>query len=341
MLNMKWWILQLFAGEGAGGSGAAAGGDGAAAATGENTADAGQQRLRELGVPENRIRKNRAYRVPGQTEQKAADSSEPAEPQQAAAAEADPPAEGAQNQNSPRMTWDEIAKDPEYQKNIQTMMQQRVQKSKASEEAMAKLTPALELLAQLHGQDPGKIDYDALAKSIMDDGRLYQKKAMELDVPDEVAKTLVQQEMQINRQKRLEDSFRQHQQANQHFTALEEQAKGLKDKYPGFDLRTELRNPAFEQMVRPGSQISVEQAYYAVHQQEIQQAQAQVIANRTAEQLSNSIQANARRPAESGAAQAPSATTFDYKNASPAERAALKKRIRAAGARGEKIYPGR
>lgn len=58
MLNEKWLDLQLFAGEGAGDGG------GEAAATGENNADAGHQRLRELGVPEAKIRKNRAYKLP-------------------------------------------------------------------------------------------------------------------------------------------------------------------------------------------------------------------------------------------------------------------------------------
>ena len=58
----KWQLLQLFGGEG-GASGASAAGDGgnaAAAATGENSADAGHQRLRELGVPESKIRKPKA-----------------------------------------------------------------------------------------------------------------------------------------------------------------------------------------------------------------------------------------------------------------------------------------
>ena len=55
MENHKWLNLQLFAGEGAGDGG------GEAAATGESAVDAGQQRLRELGVHEDKIRKNRAY----------------------------------------------------------------------------------------------------------------------------------------------------------------------------------------------------------------------------------------------------------------------------------------
>ena len=54
MFNDLWLNLQLFAGEGAGDGG------GEGAAQGENSADAGHQRLRELGVPESKIRKPKA-----------------------------------------------------------------------------------------------------------------------------------------------------------------------------------------------------------------------------------------------------------------------------------------
>ena len=57
MLKDKWLNLQLFAGEGAGDGG------GEGATTGENAVDPGQQRLLELGVPESKIRKNRAYKL--------------------------------------------------------------------------------------------------------------------------------------------------------------------------------------------------------------------------------------------------------------------------------------
>ena len=56
MFKNKWLNLQLFAGEGAGD-----GGEGAA--TGVSAVDPGQQRLLELGVPADKIRKNRAYKL--------------------------------------------------------------------------------------------------------------------------------------------------------------------------------------------------------------------------------------------------------------------------------------
>ena len=67
----------------------------------------------------------------------------------------------------------------------------------------------------------------------------------------------------------------------------------------------------------------------------------QVTAQKTAEKISNAIASGSRRPNESGtSSQAPSVSTFDYAKASPEQREAFKKDLRARMARGEKVYPG-
>lgn len=340
MHNSKWFWLQLFAGEGAGGSGGSAG-DGAGADSGENAAAAGQQRLRELGVPEDRIRKNRAYRMSQQPD-RTASGEQPAKTEQAAAANETAPTEenGETKHEAPRMTWEQIMADPEYNKAMQNTIQQRLKASRGQEEAMQKLTPALEMLMKKHGLDPAKPDYDALAAKIMDDDSLYEDKAIEMNVDTDIAKKLTQQDMELQRYRRQETVNLEQQKLQKHFSSLEQQANALKKQFPGFDLRQELQDPKFARMVRPDSGLSLEDAYYAVHRKDIQNAQAQVIASGVAQQMSNAIRSNSRRPDESGAGQAPSVASFDYKKASKAERDNLKKRIRSAAARGEKIYPG-
>jgi hypothetical protein len=73
----------------------------------------------------------------------------------------------------------------------------------------------------------------------------------------------------------------------------------------------------------------------------MQAAAMQATAKATAQNISNNIQARQRRPDENGiSGQAPSATTFDYRNASREQREAFKKDLRAKLARGEKVYPG-
>ena len=332
MFKNKWLNLQLFAGEGAGDGG------GEGAATGVNAVDPGQQRLLELGVPADKIRKNRAYKLNTPTQAPAAAGQGKAQEQkQEQAAAADNPTEKAQTEPNARMSWDEIMKDPEYNKQMQAVVQSRLRSAKSAEDTLGKLAPALELLARKHGQDPAKINYDDLVKSISDDESFYEDKALEMGVSIETAKRIDQQERDTARQQREEARTLEEQKFQNHIAKLEQQGEALKKVFPNFDLRAELRNPVFARMTSPNVGISVEDAYYSIHRKEIQEASMQVTAQKVAQKVSNAIQSGSRRPHEHGTSgQAPSVTTFDYRRASREQREALKQRIRS----GEKIYPG-
>lgn len=351
MAKNKWSWLQLFAGEGggaAGGTGASAGGEGGGDGTVSGATDgvaAEHQRLRELGVPEEKLRK-RAKRASATLPEGAVRTApkETAQPQkQVATAEENPTEEKTDAPTPKRMSWDEIMADPEYNKQMQATVRARLKTAGAAEEALAKMAPALEVLARKHGQDPANPDYEALAKAINDDDAYYEDKALEMGVTLETAKRIDQQERDDARQKREEARNLEQQRLHDHFARLEQQGEALKKVFPKFDLRTELQNPAFARMVAPGQGImSVEDAYKAVHRKEIEAAQSQVIAQQTAQKISNAIQAGSLRPDENGTSgRSPSVTTFDYTQASREQREALKKQIRAAAARGEKLYPGR
>ena len=346
MENTRWLNLQLFAGEGAGDGG----GDGAAT-TGANgagnapaTADA-EQRLRELGVPEEKLRRRANRKTAAKPAAGAGMTATTAQSEAAGtkekAAASDTPTEETQANPPARMSWDEIMADPEYNKQMQAVVQSRLKSAKGAEETLTKLTPALELLARKHGLDPAKMDYDALTKAISDDDGYYEDKALEMGVPVETAKKIDQQERDTARQQREEARTLEQQKIQQHFMKLEQQADALKKVFPSFDLRTELRNPAFARMTAPNVGISVEDAYYAVHRNEIQTAAMQVTAQKTAQKISNAIQAGSRRPDENGTqGRAPSVSTFDYSKMSREQRETFKKDLREKMARGEKVYPG-
>ena len=350
MHKNKWFWLQLFAGEGAG-AGASAGGEGGGdgAVSGETDGVAAEhQRLLELGVPEEKLRK-RAKRANAKlpegavrTTPKEVQEQKPQE-QVATAEEPNPTEEKTEDTAPARMSWEEIMADPEYNKQMQATVQSRLRSAKNAEENLAKLTPALEVLARKYGQDLENMDYEELAKAINDEDEYYEDKALELGTTVEAAKRIDQQERGDARQKRENDRNLEEQMFRDHFVNMEQQSEKLKKLFPKFDLRTELQNPAFARMTAPGQGImSVEDAYRAVHRKEIEAAQSQVIAQKTAEKMSNAIQAGSRRPDENGTSgQSPSVTTFDYSRASKEQREALKREIYAAKARGEKLYPGR
>ena len=339
MENKLWLNLQLFAGEGTGDGG----GEGAAA-TGENATVDAEQRLRELGVPEDKIRKraNRnAAKPTARTVAPAQQEKVTAEPNAQDAAATEAPTEENKTDAPRRMSWDEIMADPEYNKQMQSVVQSRLKSAKGAEETLGKITPALELLARKYNLDPANMDYDALAKKINDDDGYYEDKALSMGVSVETAKQIDQQERDTARAKREEARNLEDQKLRAHFGKLQQQSEAMKKVFPNFDLRTELQNPAFARMTSPNVGISVEDAYYAVHRNEIQAAAMQATAQKTAQKISNSIQAGSRRPDEAGASsQAPSVTTFDYSKASREQREAFKKDLRARMARGEKVYPG-
>lgn len=335
--------LQLFGGEGAagdgGGTGATTGDNGSAAAA---VPDAGEQRLRELGVPDHVLNK-RANRKSAK-QQKAAVSAQTAAPapQQTTApqdAAAQPQTEEPQNtDNAPaRLTWDQLMEDPEYNQKMQETVRRRLQSAKGAEENLTKLGPALEVLANKYGMDRNNMDYAALAKAISDDDSYYEDKALEMGVSVDVAKRIDQQERETARKQAQEQQTLQQQKFQEHIAGLERQGEKLKKVFPNFDLRKELQDPRFARMTSPSGGLSVEDAYYAIHRAEIQAASMQVAAQKTAQKMSNAIQAGQRRPAENGTSgKAASVTTFDYRTATKEQRAALKKRIYS----GEKIYPG-
>ena len=334
--------LQLFADGASGGASSGGEGGGEGATSGDNATAAAEQRLRELGVPEAKIRKSAskvASKMPTQTAQTAVEQKEEANVE-SATTQNKPTTEDTQA-NPQRMSWDEIMKDPEYNKQMQAVVRSRLKSEKSAEEALGKMAPAIEVMARKYGLDAANMDYEALAKAINDDDAYYEDKALEMGVSIETAKKVDQMERDSERQKAVEQRTLQEQKIQQHFVRLEQQAEAMKQVFPNFDLRTELQNPAFARMTSPNVGISVEDAYYAVHRNEIQTAAMQVTAQKTAEKISNAIQSGSRRPDESGASsQAPSVSTFNYAKASREQRDAFKKDLRAKWALGEKVYPG-
>lgn len=326
MSNFKWLNLQLFGGEGADG------GDGGASSV-DSSVDDGQQALLDLGVPKDKLRK-RAYKkaTAPSTATKAQDDVAASDEQVASAD--DNPTEETKTDAKPKYNWDEIKADPEINKHLQEMMQARLKSVKRSDEVLEKLTPALEVLARKYKLDPENLDYDALSNAINNDDDHYEDMALlSGDSVENVKARDIQARNAAREQKTLEQ-----QKFQEHIQRMEREGEALKAIYPNFNLRTELQNPIFARMTAPGKGImSVKDAYEAVHRQELEAIRNEVIAQGVAKKISSSIQAGQRRPAENGtSAQAPSVTTFDYRNMSREQREALKARIR----RGEKVVPG-
>lgn len=324
--NEFWKMLQLFADGGDGGDGGA---DGTSAEAGADTSpvrtadDDGQARLMELGVPKELLRKGRNYstkrNAPAKAESKAQSKNE----------QTDPAPE--QNAQSADQSLDEILKtNPRAKSDVERMIQARLKKSKGTEDAMAALMPGLKQFAVDNGMDGENLDFTAIAKKLSGE---YAQKALELGVSEDTAMEWDMKDREAERVK-----------TRDHFMKLEQQAEVLRQTFPNFDLRTELSNPKFLMLTSPKAAelgITLEDAHFLVHRDELQKLSMQVTASKTAEMVSNAVASNTMRPNESGVRTAPAQMVpKSYADMSPAERQAFRQRIMATEGTGRYIRPG-
>ena len=318
--KLKWLGLQFFGGEGAS-SGGDGGGDGAATGVSADStaADAGQEdSLAKLGVPKDKVDKYRARQKAKAVQIQAPVNQDPEpqpEPEQAAAAETAPRDFDSE--------WKKILEEPEFNKRMQETVQHRVKNAK---QTMDDLAPMLEVVGRKYGfdvTDLSKLDYKALSKAVSDDDTYYEDMASEMGVTREQAKALDQREREAKRKEAEANQTIQEQMLQNHFAKLQAQAAALSQSIPGFNLEKELQNEQFFRMTSPQGGLSVEQAYYALHHNEIMQARVNAAAQRTAQALSASIQSGRSMPAENGTSSRVSAPMPEkkYSQMSKAERA--------------------
>ena len=327
MSDIFWRGLQLFADGGDGGEGAEAG---------VTAPDAGEEHLRALGVPEDDL-KNWAKRKAKPSPAKAMPEEAPAEPQQVATAETPT--------QSTKYNWDEVSKDPEISSRMSEVIRSRVKaeqvKTKAAEDKLKALQPALEDLSVALGLDPANIDIAALVKAASEKGEMfYEDKAYELGTSKDVARRIVKSELTEQRNARSQKEADEDRALREHFASLQAQGEKLKSTFPSFDLAAELKNPQFCELTRPGA-FSVEDAYRFLHRVEIENAALEAITKQQAEKFAKSIRSGKQRPTENGtSAQAPSVTTFDYSKASKEQQRAFDAYLQRETAAGRKVYPG-
>ncbi len=317
-------LLQMFADGGEGAAPAAAEGS---VDTGSNTADSGRNRLKVLGVPEGRM-KNRQYNLPPMRK---AEATAPAQ-----AAESQPvPGTDDTPKEAKEPTFDDFTK--KYSKEIQSLINNRLKGAKDAEAKLNAIGPMIQSLAKEHNMDPENLDYIALTNAVTG---AYAEKAAKMGVSEEIAMQLDQQQRQIDRQNELQRLFQERLQFDNHMAGLRAQAEDLKKVFPNFDLDAEMdSNETFRKLTGPGG-VSVADAYWALHHQEIQTASMQAAVQQGQKKAAAAIQSGMARPKENGASsQAPSVTTFDFSRATAADKARIRAEMQRAAANGQRVTP--
>lgn len=287
--------------------GGAPAGDGGAD-TGVDAAAPGPQ-LEDLGVPAEKAERFR--------QRKNKPAPRPMQPE----AEAKP----AQAEPQTTTSWDDFFKDPQNKERLQQMMSERVNRvGREQSEYMQKLSPALELLASRYGieaDDKGVYDAEAISKAIQDDDSYYEQKAMDLGVDTETAKRISKLETENKRNEELLQKQQRDQQLRQHFMQMQQQAQDVQSIMPGFDLQAALNDPKFLQLTSPEGGLTVKQALYALHGDEIQKQAVDALAQRARVDAANAIRSG-YRPRENGSSSAAVSQAPNIKTMSRDERRA-------------------
>lgn len=335
-MEEKIWLggLQFFAGEGA-----PSGGDsGEGANPGVESAAQGQEReLAKLGIPRQELEKYGAK----MKRKPAAAPTQPA--QEPESAEGQTPAAEAKPEEKPaRKTLAELAKaDPELNRELQAMMSDRVKGFAQARDQLKEIQPMLATIAaryQMDTSDMSKLDLKELAKKVEADDSNWEEIANEYGVTPDVARKIKGYEQMKAQEEQREQEALEEQQFRAHIGKLVQQEAEMQKIFPDFSLQKELRDPMFKRLTSPTIGMSVKDAYYAIHHEEIRQAENALIAQKAQEALANNVAAGMNRPREGGSAQASSTGGIRRAKWDRASMEQVKREAEAAIARGEKYY---
>ena len=217
-----------------------------------------------------------------------------------------------------------------YDARVSDTVQKRLKSSKETVERYEALTPTLEILGKKYGVDP--TDTKALAKAIEEDDSYFEEEALEKGITVEQLKEIRRMERENADLKRQMEEQSRRENANRVYAQWMEQAEAAKTVYPSFDLKAEMQNPQFVNLLR--SNVDVRTAYEVIHKDDIISGAMHFAAKQAEQKVTNKIIANGARPAENGnSSQSATVVKSDVSQLSKADRAEIIRRVQ----RGEKI----
>lgn len=233
----------------------------------------------------------------------------------------------------PKPTFDELIEGDykeDFNKKMQSIVQNRIRNVKGSEESLRALEPVLQSLAEKYGVEDST-DIKSLVEAFTNDDSLYEEEAQERGIDVETLKNIKKLERQ-NAEFAREMERREKETENaQAWQEVLRQAEEAKEIYPSLDIEEEMRNDDFAHLV--AADVPVKTAFEVVHHDELQAMSAKVIADQTARRVANSVKANRKRIGE-GQGTAPVVVKKDFTKLTNEERDDVYERVMA----GEEIY---
>lgn len=213
----------------------------------------------------------------------------------------------------------------EADKYIQGIVRERVRNAKNTIAAQGDI---LNIVAAKYGMDTS--DLNALKDKVSNDDAYYEDRAMEEGMTVDQYKRIAQAEAKSAAYEAEINQQRQEQFIQNKIQGWAEEAERVKQVFPDFDLKTEMANPTFQQLL--GNGVNMQSAYVALHDAEILQGAMRYTAQEVRKATANDIAARGSRPRENASSSQAAATVrTDVSKLTRADREELSRRA----ARGE------
>jgi hypothetical protein len=218
----------------------------------------------------------------------------------------------------------------QYDARMQETIRKRLKGTQDTVDKYNELQPVLEILGKKHGVDA--TDIKALIKAIEEDDSYFADDAMRQGL---TVKQLKEKRSMMRDNENLRSqlqAIQSRENADKLYASWMTQADEARKVYPSLDLKAEMGNPKFVDLLR--SNIDVRTAYEVLHKDEIIPAAMQFAAKTVESKLAKSIASQGMRPAENGTRSgSPAVVKSDVTQLSKADRAEIIRRVQ----QGEKI----
>ena len=236
-------------------------------------------------------------------------------------------------QSDPNQEFEKLIKGQykqQYDARVQDTVQKRLKGTKETVDKYNAIQPVLDILAKKHGVDAS--DIPALLKAIEVDDSYFEEEAMEQGITVKQLKAIRAMERENADLKRQMSEQQTREKADLLYAGWMQQAEETRKVYPSFDLKSEMANPKFVDLLR--SNIDVRTAYEVLHKDDIIRGAMQFTAKTVESKIAKSVAAGGTRPAENGVGSGSAAVVkSDVSQLSRADRDEIRRRV----ARGEKI----
>ena len=180
-----------------------------------------------------------------------------------------------------------------YTKEVQGIIDRRFKQTKQLEQFQTDVNPLISMLSTKYGTN----DIAQLIKAIENDNGMWEAAADAEGLTVEQYKAKQKLENENAQFRRMMEVQAKQQQARAQYQQWLEDAEGVKESYPNFDLQAESENPDFINLLARG--VPMKHAYEVIHMDDIKMG----VATATQQAVAADVRANGMRPSENGAAQ--------------------------------------